>query len=261
MTDDYNINWKDHPEKRPTLAAAYALTKSWKASTAIWAAQFPDDARGVGDNNKLLRRLQSQYGESGKGALCWSDIPLSLETYRAPDNITGLNVIRVARTLNIQLANIKPRTSHIPPPSPPATPRSGQSSGAPRTPPARVEQPQIPRLLPRLVDRLAEAVNIPVTPSTSRKNKRPDSSAKIENARANQTPYAPISQSAAHPDLESIVFRFYLPIEGNAPFATGFKARRWQTLPGPRPPPPQHTDPRLFADLWVRELFEEVISC
>lgn len=261
--NDYSINWKDHPDKGRILAAAVALTKTWKATSAIWATQFPDDAQGIGTDAKLIRRLQAQYGESKKGTSYWRDIPLSPEVYLASGNRTGETVMRAARTLNIQLLGAladtngtgpDTGTSQMPPPSPPASPRSGPRCEAPRTPLPRAKQSATPRSRPPFSGTLSD-IHVPILPSSLRKGKGMDKSVMIETAREDQAPYVPVSKWDAHPDLESVMFQFYLPdgYAKNAPFGTGFEAGLFELLYGPQPPAPEHTHPLLFAFFQVRE--------
>lgn len=267
MGKEYKINWKDYPEKRPTLAATYALTKSWRASTAIWAVKFPNDARGVDDNDDLLKRLETQYRESAKNSLGWRDIPLLPDIYRAPENSIGQDVVRIARTLNIQLMDapadsedVGPGSgaSHIPA-SPPATPRHDLMHQATYTQPSQVEQPETPRRSPRSSDRSTEAVYAPRTPPSSGRSKRPgkpDKSPMIDAARQDLTLFTPVSQREAHPDLECVMARFYLPNEMNAPLATGFTAGYVRLLNGVLSPAPESTNPMLFDFFQVRTLFD-----
>ncbi|GAB7342945.1 hypothetical protein MBLNU457_g1052t1 [Dothideomycetes sp. NU457] len=258
MGNDYSINWKDHPEKGQILAAAFALTKSWRATSAIWGAQFPNDARGIRTDEKLVRRLQAQYGESRKGGSYWKVIALSPDTYRAPESSIGQVVMRTARTLKIQLIAVTadsndadPDPGTNVPPSPPATPRSDSSHEATRTQPSQVEPPKTPRRPTRLSDRSTAATNAPLAPPTSLKRKRPekaDKSPMIDASRQDLTPFKPVSQREAHPDLECVMFRFYLPngIGQNAPFVIGFKAGYFQLLNGVSSPAPESTNPMLF---------------
>jgi len=66
MAKKYQIQWCGFPEKREALAAAYALTGDWEATTRIWAAQFPLDAQHFPAGTELRNRLHAQYGEAYK---------------------------------------------------------------------------------------------------------------------------------------------------------------------------------------------------